>query len=143
MPSADVTVVSGSNLVNPCNTWATHSHPVLVDKACWCGAVACWTISAICCAMVLATRHLMTSLAMIPLTPPSRFVSPNGPCQPQSEGLWLVPDGNTTENNSKFFLPCNSGRRWSDVIPDGPPAAPLLEDRKLRQSLSVSNDTGT
>ena len=54
----------------PAKHGRTHLHFVLVDKACWCGAVARSTISAIFCVMVRATRRLMTSPTTIPLTPP-------------------------------------------------------------------------
>ena len=52
----------------------------------WCGAVARSTNSAICCAMVRATRRLVTSPPTIPLGPPSGWAKlradPNEPCQP-------------------------------------------------------------
>ena len=60
-PSMDTTVVRSPPSVMVCRMWATHSHPALVVKAYWKGAVAFSAFLATCFATVL--------------TPPSGFLS--------------------------------------------------------------------
>ena len=56
MPSMDNTVAFGSNSVIACKACAMHSHPARV-KAHWKGAVAAFTASPNCCAIVLAGHN--------------------------------------------------------------------------------------
>ena len=65
-----MTVASGLHLSH---TARSNSHPALVDKVYWKGAVAASTCLETCFAMVLATSLQTISPTTIPLTPPSGF----------------------------------------------------------------------
>ena len=86
IPSMDKVVESWSSSTNPRSACATHSHPALVDKAHWCGAVAASTAFETYWDMVQATNLLMTSPATMPRTPPSGCRQP--PSSYQSHDLW-------------------------------------------------------
>ena len=61
IPSTDTTVVSGLISHSARRVCATHSHPALVESACWKGDVAASTTLVNCCAMVNAVNLRMTS----------------------------------------------------------------------------------
>ena len=126
--------------VNPCKTWATHSHPALVILV-RCGGPLNNLSHLL--RHGRATRRLMASPATIPLTPPSgQAVS--RPERTMSTTIWgtlaCARRSTTLETTADSFP---HAKEDGDVqLSFCPPAAPLREDRKLRQSLSVSNLNG-
>ena len=122
----DVTVTSGSRSVMDCSTWATHSHPAFVERAYWKGAVASSTFFAICFAIVRATILLKMSPTTIPLTPPSGLLK--AVMRPKRSAS-TISSGTPSHCEQRRYLKPPSvshphsparGKRWSDVIPDGP-----------------------
>ena len=137
-------VASGCCSVRACTACATHSHPAFVVSANWNGAVAASTASLICCAIVRATTHLMTSPATMPLTPPDGFCrAVNLPILTMSlMELGTAPlarSSNTTKSDCVSRGLSRRTRRCSIVIPEGPQAAPRLADLTLRLNRSLSN----
>ena len=132
----------------------THSHLVFVVKAYWQGAVASSAFLAkgavassaflaTCFAIVPATRRRITSPTTIPLTP--RLVSSKLSTFPISSRPTPLLDGPPCakidvawDNNSESCSSPNTGWRWSAVLPEGPPAAPLLAVRKQMRNWDSS-----
>ena len=144
----DTTVARSSLSVMVCRMWATHSHPALVVKAYWKGAVAFSTCFATCFEIVLATRRLIMSPTTIPLTPPSGLVKavnrPNPIPAMASSGITpCAMIEATVANNSESASLSKIGNKWSAVMPEGPPAAPLLEVRKEMRNNALSNSKGS
>ena len=130
MPSTESTVLSGLESVSTCKMWPIHSHPALVVRAYWNGAVACSTAGANSWAMVRDTSRLMKSPTTMPLTPPDGF------CRAvilpmriaSNTGAGVVPRANSwhmLQNRSQSLVDSKRGRKCSAVVPEGPPAAHL------------------
>ena len=142
VPATDTMVASSSNSVRVCNTCATDLHPDLVGKACWKKEVAASTSSAICFALVLPTRRLNTSPTTMSRTPPSGFLNAIDRPKPKNQHLL----GNIRLCQRLGKLRKHDGiafafqqRKWSDVMPGGPAAAPLLAVLSLMSNFSLSN----
>ena len=121
--------------------WSTLSQPALVVRAHWNGAVAASTLADIC----LATHLRRMPPTTIPHTPPSAFL--NAVIRPiltpstAAAGAW--PLARTVANRKKSELSrsvSNTGCKWFEVIPEGPAAAPRLDERKHLMKMSSSNE---
>ena len=143
-PSIDKIVASGSRSVTACAACATHSHPALVDNAHWNRAVALSATFANCCEIVLATKRRTTSTAYNASDPTSRLLQGCHAPLPQDgcDVLWHMASRQQfchAEEQMHRGLSSN-GLKCSLVIPNGPPAVPLREDRKFAANLSLSKE---
>ena len=129
-----------------CKMWATHSHPALVDKAYWKGAVATSAVSGHLLRNCSCDRPSGISPTTMPLTPPSGFLSavsrPN--LNPGEISSGVSPRANADaarESNPEACSDSNKGERCSTVVLEGPPAAPRRAVRRqVRNSTwSISN----
>ena len=126
------------------STWATHSHPPLVDNAYWresggslddLGHLMSHGSRDQTSDDVARNNASHTSVWFGECCEPSRAEHVNhrwrhlGLCQSRTQLREQLQPSGFMQQRSQMFI----------VIPDGPPAAPLRDDLKLRLSLSVSN----
>ena len=138
----NTTVARLSRSVMVCKMWATHSHEAFVVKAHWKGAGASSAFLATCFA---SPRHKTShnifhhDLPHAPVWFPQRGQpSQSHPVQHLS---WVGPCAKidaARDNNSESCSLSNIGWRWSAVVPEGPPAAPLLTARKQMRNWDSS-----
>ena len=128
--------------------WATLSQPASMVRAYWQGAVTTSTLPAICLAIVLATNLRRMSPTTIPRMPPFEFfkavILPI--LTPSTATKGACPRARTVANRNRSDVSLAVSRtccRWSAVIPEGPVAAPLLDDRKLWTNGPSSNENAS
>ena len=120
-----------------------HSQPLLVDMAYWKGAVAACTSSIICWDIVRATNRLTMSPTTMPRTPPLGFwravMRPNRMASRTDVGTCALHNLSPAWKKAlRSRGMSRRGCRCSTVIPEGPPAAPLLADLTFRQNPNSS-----
>ena len=127
------------------SAWDTHSQPTRVDSAYWNGAVGQWQlpqqvpyVRLFFVRSICGSLHLLQffglphpSCAMSSSNQASQF-APLGGIKPRET------DSAPRNNVCKSRGLSNNGRRWSHVIPGGPPAARRLADLTFQQK-SVSS----
>ena len=113
--------------------------PAFVDNAHWKREVAASCTFPICWAIVRETNLRTTSPATMPLTPPSGFVravnkSKRNHPNRHHKHVRSRQSGTNADNNRIPLTSLRKGRKCSVVMPDGPPAVSLREDRGLQQN---------
>ena len=147
-PSTKRMVADSSRSVNVCRAWDTHSQPARVLSAFWNGAVAVSAFLANCWANVRATKRRKTSLTTMPLTPPDGFrravIRPNRNAERIDNGTSaLARNPATWHTEANDLTDSNKGNKCSEVMPDGPRAAPRRAIRMFFANRSSSNWTNS